>query len=176
MIASITDTRPASAVPPHGGNGGIRPRPNSPTPPVIECIRRAMAERAALLAQIWPPAPGAYDYVLTLNDEEIAWEGLRRNPDYQQHYRLYAAGHAKSRRLPSGQSIWRIASHPSGCERWGLHPFCRSGADRAGGSYPLAHRSGNRHAACSLQASSNRNTGTPGARRPPVHSPRGLRP
>jgi hypothetical protein len=98
-----------------------------------------MPAAVSLLAQTWPPDPGAYDYVLMLNDEEIAWEGLRRNPDYQRHYRLNAAGHAKSRRLPSGQSIWRVASLPSGRARWGLHPFCRSGAPRAGGSHPMDH-------------------------------------
>ena len=98
-----------------------------------------MAADASLLTRTWPPPPGAYDYVLTLNDEEIAWEGLRRNAGYQRHYRLNAARHAKSRRLPSGQSVWRVASLPSGCERWGLHPFCRSGAARAGGSHPMDH-------------------------------------
>jgi hypothetical protein len=44
-----------------------------------------------------------------------------------------------SPRLTTGQSIWRVASLPSGCERWGLHPFCRSGAARAGGSHPMDH-------------------------------------
>ena len=112
-----------------------------------------MAAGASLLTQTWPPPLGAYDYVLTLNDEEIAWEGLRRNPAYQRHYRLHAASHAKPDRLRSGQSIWRVASLPSGSERWGLHPFCRSGTDRAGGPHPLAHRSRNRHAPCGGEAS-----------------------
>lgn len=76
-----------------------------------------MAAGVSHLTQSWPPPPGAYDYVLTLNDEEIAWEGLRRNAGYQRHYRLNAAGHARSRRLTTGQSIWRVASLPSGCER-----------------------------------------------------------
>jgi hypothetical protein len=98
-----------------------------------------MAAGVSLLTQTWPPPPGAYDYVLTLNDEEIAWEGLRRNAGYQRHYRLNAADHTTSRRLTAGQSIWRVASLPSGCERWGLHPFCRSGAPRAGGSHPMDH-------------------------------------
>ena len=31
----------------------------------------------------WPPPDGAYDYILTLNSVELAWEFLRRNPDYQ---------------------------------------------------------------------------------------------
>ena len=129
-----------------------------------ECIRLTMAAGVSLLTQSWPPPPGAYDYVLTLNDEEIAWEGLRRNAGYQRHYRLNAAGHAKSRRLPSGQSIWRVASHPSGCERWGLHPFCRSGTTCAGGSHPLAHRPRNFHASCGGQAPPVGHVGRPGPR------------
>jgi hypothetical protein len=73
----------------------------------------------SFFTQHWPPDPGAYDYVLTLNGEEIAWEGLRRNPGYQRQYRLNAAHHATRRRLPSGHFLWRLASLPSGCERWG---------------------------------------------------------
>ena len=123
-----------------------------------------MATGVSLLTQTWPPPPGAYNYVLTLNDEEIAWEGLRRNPDYRRHYRLKAANHVRSHRLPSGQSVWRVASLPSGCERWGLHPFCRPGPDRAGGSHPVAHRSGNRHAPCGGEASPVADAGRPGPR------------
>jgi hypothetical protein len=126
-----------------------------------KCIRRTMAAGVSLLTQPWPPPPGAYDYVLTLNDEEIAWEGLRRNLAYRRHYRLNSAGHAKTQRLPSGQSLWRLASLPSGCERWGLHPFCRSGANRAGGSHPLAHRPRNLHAPCGGQASPLDHVGRP---------------
>jgi hypothetical protein len=45
----------------------------------------------SLLDRTWPPALRAYDYVLTLNNEEIAWEGLRRNPGYRRYYQLHAA-------------------------------------------------------------------------------------
>jgi hypothetical protein len=143
-------------------------RPDAPRTPGrqagTECTRRTMAAGVSLLTQTWPPPPGAYDYVLTLNDEEIAWEGLRRNAGYQRHYRLNAAGHAKSCRLLTGQSLWRVASLPSGCERWGLHPFCRSGATRAGGSHPLAHRPRDFHAPCGGQASPVDHVGRPGPR------------
>jgi hypothetical protein len=97
-----------------------------------------MAAGASFLTQTWPPIPGAYDYVLTLNPEELAWEGLRRNPDYRRHYRRNAAHHCKSRRLSSGQRIWRVQEPRSGSERWGLHCFRRSRLDRAGSSDPLA--------------------------------------
>jgi hypothetical protein len=111
-IAEITRLDPASTVPPPRWQRMHPAASKLPAPaPGLNASKAPMAERIALPAQTWPPASGAYDYVLTLNDEEIAWEGLRRNPDYQRHYRLCAAGHAESRRLPSGQSIWRIASH-----------------------------------------------------------------
>ena len=86
----------------------------------------------------WPPTKAAYDYILTLNDEEIAWEGLRRNPDYQRHFRLQRVGHGKPRRLPSGQCVWRVPKPSSGIDRWGLHSFRRSGPDCAGRSHLLA--------------------------------------
>jgi len=127
--------------------------------PGSECVRLTMAAGISLLTQPWPPPPRAYDYVLTLNDEEIAWEGLRRNAGCQRQYRLNAAGHAKSRRLTSGQSVWRVASLPSGCERWGLHPFCRSGAARAGGSHSMDHRSGDGSARSGLEACPSRAVG-----------------
>jgi hypothetical protein len=96
-----------------------------------------MAAAASLLTQTWPPAPGAYDYVFTLNDEEVAWEGLRRNTDYRLHYRFSAPHHSKARRLPSGQRIWRMPEPRPGSDRWGLCSFRRSWLDRARGPDPL---------------------------------------
>lgn len=82
-----------------------------------------MATPTPPLTPTWPPAQGAYDYILTLNSEEIAWEGLRRNTDYQRHVRLRGAGHGKPRRLPSGQFVWRVPTASSGSDRWGLRSF-----------------------------------------------------
>ena len=47
----------------------------------------------------WPPDIGAYDYALTLCASELAWEFLRRNPDYQRDYRLSRRGLDNSRSL-----------------------------------------------------------------------------
>ena len=77
-----------------------RLRPLAPVPatsqpvPSTRAVKGSRGSRAAPSRFNWPPTRAAYDYVLTLNDEEIAWEGLRRNPDYQRHYRLSGAGHA----------------------------------------------------------------------------------
>ena len=40
----------------------------------------------------WPPDIGAYDYALALCPSDLAWEFLRRNPDYQRDYRLSRRG------------------------------------------------------------------------------------
>jgi hypothetical protein len=59
-----------------------------------------------------PPVPdwrsaAAYAYLNDLNPAELAWEFLRRNPDYQRDYRA-AAGHTE---FPEALTL-----------RWGL-PF-----------------------------------------------------
>jgi hypothetical protein len=64
-----------------------------------------MATGPFLAAPTWPPAAGAYDYILTLNNEELAWEALRRNPDYQRHFRLNDIYAGKPRRLPSAVAV-----------------------------------------------------------------------
>ena len=82
----------------------------------------------------WPPLPGAYDYVLTLSGPELAWEFLRRNPDYQREARRHRADQIKPRPLPSGQLLWRIRVPHHRAKQWGLCPFRRSGLKCAGSS------------------------------------------
>lgn len=82
-----------------------------------------MAAAPPPLVPAWPPVPGAYTYILTLNNEEIAWEGLRRNPDYQRHFRLRGADYVEPNRLPSDQYLWRVPPVSSGSDRWGLRSF-----------------------------------------------------
>ena len=85
-----------------------------------------MATGPSLAAPTWPPPPGAYDYILTLNNEELAWEALRRNLDYQRHFRLSGECTGNPRRLPSGQLLWHSSNPCSVCRRWGLCSFRRS--------------------------------------------------
>jgi hypothetical protein len=75
----------------------------------------------------WPPRVGAYDYALALCHSDLAWEFLRRNPDYQRDYRLSRRGVQHARRLKSGHQLTRIRRHTQRSAKWGLHPFCRSG-------------------------------------------------
>ena len=74
-------------------------------------------------APIWPPPDGGYDYILELNDSEVAWEFLRRNPDYQEDVLRYQAGLVRPRAMASGQKVWFDAQHTMAARRWGLSRF-----------------------------------------------------
>ena len=74
----------------------------------------------------WPLDVTAYDYVIDLCASDVAWEFLRRNPDYQRDYRLYRRGNQGPRRLKSGQWMTRLRRAPAQAGKWGVYPFCRS--------------------------------------------------
>ena len=61
----------------------------------------------------------AYDYVSELKPSELAWEFLRRNPDYKRDYRAAVAGAAGE--VEAGHSEPLML-------RWGLRFPFRSGA------------------------------------------------
>jgi hypothetical protein len=72
-----------------------------------------------------PPVPdwrsaAAYAYLDGLNPAELAWEFLRRNPDYQRDYRIAAGETAGQAEFPESLIL-----------RWGLPFPDRSGS--AGG-------------------------------------------
>jgi hypothetical protein len=89
----------------------------------------------------WPPHITAYDYVLALCPSDLAWEFLRRNPDYQRDYRLCRRGWHHTRHLRSGHQLTRIRRHTVRSVTWGLHPFRRSGAAGPRSLGLLAHQS-----------------------------------
>jgi len=72
----------------------------------------------------WPPPLDVYDYILTLSDAELAWEFLRRNPEYRRCFQMGRVGRARPRRLGSGQLLWRVAEPRAGAGHWGLQYFC----------------------------------------------------
>ncbi len=94
---------------------------------------------------IWPSLPGAYDYVLTLSDAELAWEFLRRNSDYQVDVRRSQAKLGKARRLASGQHLWRGARPNEGASKWDLCSFRRSRVGSTRCPHLLARRHWCRH-------------------------------
>ena len=75
------------------------------------------------LAPIWPPPDGGYDYFLELNDSEVAWEFLRRNPGYQQDVHPYQEAVVRPRATASGQHVWFDDRHTLAARRWGLSRF-----------------------------------------------------
>ena len=74
-------------------------------------------------ASVWPPPDGSYDYFLELNDSELAWEFLRRNPDYQQDVHQHQEALVRPRAVASGQKVWFGAQHTMAACRWGLTRF-----------------------------------------------------
>jgi hypothetical protein len=88
----------------------------------------------------WPAPITAYDYVFTLCPSDLAWEFLRRNPQYQRDYRLSRRGGLQTRRLRSGHQLIRIRRHTLRSITWGLHPFCRSGGAGSRSSDLLARQ------------------------------------
>ena len=75
------------------------------------------------LAPIWPPLDGGYDYFLELNDSEMAWEFLRRNPGYQQDVRPHQEALPRPRAIVSGQTVWSGDQSTLTSHRWGLSRF-----------------------------------------------------
>ena len=81
----------------------------------------------------WPPALESYDYMLALCRRDWSWEGLRRNPRYQDEARsqLMMDGDAPTR-LESGALIARMHEPSPRAEAWGLRSFRRSVTDGIG--------------------------------------------
>lgn len=73
----------------------------------------------------------AYDYVRLLTRSRIAWEYLRRNPDYRRDWRLSAPGRAIPVRLTNDTTLLRLRRRFRRAEVWGLCSFRRSGKERA---------------------------------------------
>jgi hypothetical protein len=70
-----------------------------------------------------PLERAAYAYVLNLCPSDLAWEFLRRNPEYQRDYQLSRRGADRPRRIGSGGTLIRLRRCPPRCHRWGLCPL-----------------------------------------------------
>ena len=75
------------------------------------------------LALVWPPPDGSYDYILELNDSEVAWEFLRRNPDYQREVSQRQKALTRPQAMVSGQKIWLDHESTVAASQWGLTRF-----------------------------------------------------
>ena len=67
-----------------------------------------------------------YDHVRLLTRSRLAWEYLRRNPDYRQDWRLSTPGRLPPIRLIDGTTLLRMRRRLLRAEGWGLYSFRRS--------------------------------------------------
>ena len=67
-----------------------------------------------------------YDYVQRLSRSRIAWEYLRRNPDYRRDWLNSTWGRAAPVALASGALLLRLRRRFERAESWGLCSFRRS--------------------------------------------------
>ncbi|PHZ86729.1 transcriptional regulator domain-containing protein [Paremcibacter congregatus] len=70
-----------------------------------------------------PNALSSYDYVASLSGSALAWEYLRRHPDYCRDWRISRAGRLKPLRLTSGTKLIRIRRQFLRALKWGLYFF-----------------------------------------------------
>lgn len=108
----------------------------------------SVADSREIIDPAWPPAAGAYDYVATLNNVELAWEFLRRNPAYRTAYIEAEISPIEPRRLPTGQRVWNQNQLTPTAPLWNLCSFRRSIALGVGRARGLGHRDWHRHCVC----------------------------
>jgi hypothetical protein len=70
-----------------------------------------------------PPALDDYDYMRTLRHRDWAWEGLRRDPAYQEEARADMKFHQYGTRLENGALLTRMHEVSPRAEAWTLHSF-----------------------------------------------------
>lgn len=71
------------------------------------------------------PCLDDYDHIRLLPRSRLAWEYLRRNPDYRRDWRIWAAGRPRAVRLTTGTSLIRARRRFRRAEGWGLLFFRR---------------------------------------------------
>lgn len=101
-----------------------------------------MADSREVIDPEWPPAEGAYDYIETLNNVELAWEFLRRNPAYRQAFTDARVSRVAPRALPTGQYLWQHDDCSQAAAVWNMRFFRRPGTHSLGSAGVVA--AGNR--------------------------------
>ncbi len=71
----------------------------------------------------WPPILEAYDYTRALTSRDWAWEGLRRDPAYQDEAREHLKRNQVATRLESGALLTRMHEPSPRAEAWALRSF-----------------------------------------------------
>lgn len=70
-----------------------------------------------------PPTLEAYDYMRTLIRRDWPWEGLRRDPAYQDEARAHLKGNQGTTRLEGGALLTRMHGPSPRAEAWALRSF-----------------------------------------------------
>lgn len=70
----------------------------------------------------WPVSLKSYDYMLALCRRNWSWEGLRRNPRYQDEARSQLMNGQVTTRIGGGALLTRMHK-PSRAEAWALRSF-----------------------------------------------------
>lgn len=79
----------------------------------------ANSKRSAATA----PKLSDYNYIRFLTRSRVAWEYLRRNPDYRRDWRLSAPGRPNPIDLIDGTILLRARRRFARAEAWGLYIF-----------------------------------------------------
>lgn len=75
---------------------------------------------------VGPPRPttlAAYDYMRHLRQRDWPWEGLRRDPAYQDEAREHLKSTQDTTRLESGALLTRMHGPSPRAEAWALRSF-----------------------------------------------------
>lgn len=75
---------------------------------------------------IGSPNLRVYDYVRLLTRSRVAWEYLRRNPDYRRDWRQSSPDCTNPVRLTNDTTLLRLRRRFRSAEVWGLCSFRRS--------------------------------------------------
>jgi hypothetical protein len=70
-----------------------------------------------------PPTLEAYDYMRNLRQRDWPWEGLRRDPAYQDEAREHLKAKQDTTRLESGALLTRLHEPSPRAEAWALRSF-----------------------------------------------------
>lgn len=73
-----------------------------------------------------PQSIADYDHIRMLTRSRLAWEYLRRNPDYCRDWLLSAPGRPRHISLADGSTLYRARRRYLHAEAWGLCSFRRS--------------------------------------------------
>lgn len=69
------------------------------------------------------PPLGDYDHIRLLTQSRLAWEYLRRNPDYRAEWRCARPGRPQRIALTDGSVMLRARRRYRRAEAWGLCTF-----------------------------------------------------